>query len=86
MTVIYSEKEKRADEIWLQGIGWNPAIKASELKPGMVTVWNYGEKELVKSVSISKSGKTISSYIVCDSGYEAIRRLKADRLVGISAY
>lgn len=70
-------------KIWLQGIGNRPAIKASDLKPGMVTVWNYGGTETVKSVTPSKTGKTVSISIVCDSGYEGVRKLKSDRLVGV---
>lgn len=82
---IAFERENKPGHIWLQGIGWRPAVKASELKPGDVTVWNYGATETVKSVTVSKTGKMITMSIVAESGWKGTRKLKADRLVGISA-
>lgn len=69
----------------LQGIYTRQkAIEARELKAGMVTVWNYGYKEIVKSVEFSKSGKTLTAVIVSESGKEFTRKLKATRLVAIA--
>ena len=43
--------------IKLQGIyERKTAIPAAELKPGMVTIWNFGFTETVKSVAPTKSG------------------------------
>ena len=71
--------------IKLQGIyRRHKAIQASDLKPGMVTVWNYGYTETVKSVEPTKSGKSVRCVIVSDeSGNEHIRTMRADRLVAV---
>ena len=63
--------------IKLQGIyEKKQAIPASELKPGMVTVWNWGLTETVKSVTPTKSGKSVKCVIICDeSGNEYIRTI-----------
>lgn len=70
--------------IKLQGI-YTPvkAVKAGELKPGMVTVWNFGCKEIIKSICYSKSGKSLKLVIIAASGKEYNRTLRANRLVGI---
>lgn len=61
------------------------AIEAKDLKPGMVTIWNYGYKEIVKSIEFSKTGKTLKAVIVSmESGKEFERKLKATRLVAIA--
>jgi hypothetical protein len=69
--------------IKLQGIHTpQKAIPAAELKPGMVTVWNYGYTETVKSVEPTKSGKSVKCVIISDeSGNEHIRTMRVDRLV-----
>lgn len=71
--------------IKLQGIySRQKAIPAADLKPGMVTVWNYGYTETVKSVEPTKSGKSVRCVIVSDeSGNEHIRTMRADRLVAV---
>ncbi len=70
----------------LQGMyGEQKAIEAKDLKPGMVTVWNYGYKEIVKSVEPSKTGKTLKVVIVSEeSGNIYERKMKATRLVAIA--
>lgn len=69
----------------LQGVyGEQKAIKAGDLKPGMVTVWNYGYKEIIKSVEFSKTGKTLKAIIITESGKELERKLSATRLVAIA--
>ena len=69
----------------LQGIyGKKNAIPAAELKPGMVTVWNFGYTETVKSVEPTKSGKSVKCVIISDeSGEEHTRTMRNDRLVAI---
>lgn len=71
--------------IKLQGIySRQKAIPAADLKPGMVTVWNYGYTETIKSVDPTKSGKSVRCVIVSDeSGNEHIRTMRADRLVAV---
>lgn len=69
----------------LQGLyGEQKAIKAKELKVGMVTIWNYGYKETIKSIEFSKTGKTLKAIIIChESGKEYERKMSAERLVAI---
>ena len=81
---IIFERENKPSHIWLQWHGWQPAIKAGELKPGMVTMWNGGTTETIKSVTRSKSGKTVSVSFVSESGYEGTRKFNYDRLVAIA--
>lgn len=71
--------------IKLQGIHTpQKAIPAAELKPGMVTVWNFGYTSTIKSVEPTKSGKSVKCVIVSDeSGNEHIRTMRADRLVAV---
>lgn len=68
----------------LQGIyNEQKAIPAGDLKPGMITIWNYGYKEVIKSVELTKSGKSVKCSIICESGKELSRTMKIDRLVAI---
>lgn len=69
--------------IKLQGIHTpQKAIPAAELKPGMVTVWNFGYTSTVKSIEPTKSGKSVKCVIISnESGNEHIRTMRADRLV-----
>ena len=71
--------------IKLQGIHTpQKAIPAAELKPGMITVWNFGYTSTVKSVELTKSGKSVKCVIISDeSGNEHTRTMRADRLVGV---
>ena len=71
--------------IKLQGIySRQKAIPAADLKPGMVTVWNYGYTETIKSVEPTKSGKSVKCVIVCDeSGNEHVRTMRNSRLVAV---
>ena len=69
----------------LQGMyGEQKAIRAGELKPGMVTVWNFGYKEVIKSIETTKSGKSVKCAIICESGEELVRTMRVDRLVAIA--
>lgn len=68
----------------LQGIGKMPAIKAKELKPGMITVWNFGYKEKIVDIIPTKTGKSIKCTIISmNSGGKLTRTLRVDRLVAI---
>ena len=68
----------------LQGMhGEQKAIPAKDLKPGMITLWNYGYKGTIKSISFSKTGKTLKAIIISGNGKEYERRLGANRLVAI---
>ena len=68
----------------LQGIKKTPAIKAKELKPGMITIWNFGYKEKIVDIQLTKSGKSIKCTIVSmESGKEFTRTLRIDSLVAI---
>lgn len=74
-----------ANTIKLQGIcGDQKAIKAGELNPGMVTVWNYGYKEVIKSIEPTKSGKSVKCVIICENGKELSRTMRIDRIVVIA--
>ena len=74
-----------ANTVKLQGMyGEQKAIKAVDLKPGMVTVWNYGYKEIIKSIQPTKSGKSVKCIIICESGKELERTMRNDRLVAIA--
>lgn len=69
----------------LQGI-YTPqkAIPAGDLKPGMVTVWNFGFTETIKKVETTKSGKSVKCVIISDeTGTEHTRTMRVDRLVGV---
>lgn len=68
----------------LQGIGKIPAIKAKELKPGMITVWNFGYKEKIVDITPTKSGKSIKCTIISmETGKYYTRTFRIDRLVAI---
>lgn len=71
--------------IKLQGIhSPQKAIPARDLKPGMVTVWNFGFIETIKKVETTKSGKSVKCLIVSDeTGNEHTRTMRVDRLVAV---
>ena len=70
----------------LQGIyERKAAIPAADLKPGMVTIWNFGFTETVKSVAPTKSGKSVKCVIISDeSGKEYTRTMRNDSLVAVA--
>lgn len=71
--------------IKLQGMyGEQKAIKAADLRPGMVTIWNFGCKEIVKSIQPTKSGKSVKCVIIAENGKEYNRTMRNERLVGIA--
>ena len=79
-----------SETIHLQYVGIHAACRATELTPGSVTVWNFGGMELVLGVE-RLSPKFLRVAMVAfdpltgakgDKVY--YRRMKLDRLVGIS--
>lgn len=70
-------------QIWLQQVGWQPAIKAKNLKPGMVTIWDYGATQTIKSVLLSDTKDTITCAITSVSGHVGSCTFRADQLVGV---
>jgi len=68
--------------IKLQGIGSTTAKMAQELKVGDMTVWNSGCTAKVLAV-VSETVKFITFKIEESTGVYT-RRLKKDRLVGVS--
>ena len=77
------EELENVETIQLQGIGKVKAIRAKDLKVGMETIWNFGAIEIIKSLTFSKTGKTIQA-IVETNGKEYNRKLLGTRLVGIN--
>ncbi len=73
------------EKIRLQSIGWHNAVKAKELKPNDVLIWNFGGREKVTSVLPSKNGKTLSIGIQYKNfegkTVNSRRRLSANTLV-----
>lgn len=68
----------------LQGIYTKQkAVPAVQLKPGMVTVWNYGHKEIIKSMQPTKSGKSVKCVIIAENGKEYTRTMRNNRLVAL---
>ena len=67
-------------KIHLQGIGEKPAKPAREIKIGDVLIWNFGEKSIVKSITETKSGKSVN-LMEDDNGKIYKRRLSKNTLV-----
>lgn len=70
----------------LQGIyGKQKAIPAAELKPGMITVWNFCYTETVKVLSLRRVGKALNALSFPTIGRkEYTRTMRNDRLVAIA--
>lgn len=64
----------------LQGIGIVEGIKAKNLQVGDVLVWNNGGTSIVKEITFSKTGKTLTIIEEC-KGQDYTRRLGAERIV-----
>ena len=80
MTINYNFDGKT----WLQGIGLYNAIKAENVKPGNILVWNYGYKSKVLNTICSETGKTVT--ITTESnGKQYKRRFNSDRLLAIES-
>lgn len=70
--------------VWLQGIGHHEAIKARDLRPGMVTCWNAGYKSDVLAVEPSKTGKTVTATLRSrQDGKTRERRMRTAQLVAV---
>ena len=68
--------------IHLQGHGMQKAVPVQDLKPGMVTMWNWGETAEIEGIKSSKSGKT--HQIIYKGGKVDHRRMRTGRLVAIA--
>lgn len=64
----------------LQGLGIREGIKAKNLQVGDVLVWNNGGTSIVKEITFSKTGKTLTIVEEC-KGQDYTRRLGAERIV-----
>lgn len=73
------------ESVKLQGLyERKKAITAGELKPGMVTIWNWGLTETIKSVELTKSRKSIKCVIISnETQKEYIRTMRVNRLVAV---
>lgn len=71
--------------IHLQGIGRVTARPAGELNVGDVTIWNYGYREVVES--ITPTGKQSVTVVIrnAKTGEAFTRTMRRTRLVGITA-
>ena len=69
-------------EVKLISFGQCPAKHASELKPGDITVWNWGITEDIVSKDKETKNQIVFS-IKTEEGKILHRRLNKDRLVGI---
>lgn len=74
----------KMETIKLQGISEKAAVKAGELKEGMVCVWNYGYRSEVVAVEFSKTGKTLTAKLrSLQDGIIRDRKMNANRIVAI---
>jgi hypothetical protein len=69
--------------IRLRGVGHVPAIRAAELRPGMVTVFNEGRRFIVLSIERADRGQLLAIFQSPRSMQTFSRRLKPSKLVGI---
>jgi hypothetical protein len=71
------------DEIRLQGVGWVPAKPAGQIVVGDRLIWNSGATSTVEHVEQS-SPMFVTVLEKYEDGKEYTRKLKIDRLVGLS--
>lgn len=71
-----------AATIQLQAVGHVRAVEAATLKPGDLTVWNYGAVEVVTSIE-PKGAQSIKVGFRSQNGYEGSRVFRLTRLVGV---
>lgn len=74
----------KSQTIHLQGIGKVAAQSAESFKIGDITVWNYGEQDLIVGIA-KETPKTIVWRIRTKNGIEYTRRVFKERLVGIGS-
>ena len=73
--------KKMENQIWLQHVGYKPAVKAETLKVGDVLMWNWGYTSTITKI-IKVSEKSILFETKSDdSGNIHQRRLSKNRLV-----
>jgi hypothetical protein len=69
----------------LQGIGAVHAMPADDLRPGDVTVWNYGYTATVEAIVRRTAAQVVVRMIADDTGNAHERRMGRARLVGVTA-
>ena len=69
--------------VQLQGIGRHYAIKAEEIVPGNVIIWNFGYKNAVLAVHPSRTGKTLVIELKGENGQTYKRKTTVDRLFAV---
>ena len=55
--------------VWLQAVGWHPAVQADELGMGDIVVYNYGNTGEVLSI-VKRTAKQIVLWVLTSSGTE----------------
>lgn len=73
-----------APSIHLQGVGEYPAKPAGELRPGDVTVWNYGYRYAVVAIAPTGSASVTVTSRDERTGQEYTRRHGRARLVAVA--
>lgn len=71
--------------VHLQGIGPQYAIPAGDLRPGDITVWNYGYTATVEGIVRETAKQVIVRIMSNGTGDFYDRRLKKTRLIAVTA-
>jgi hypothetical protein len=71
--------------VHLQGIGRQYAMPADDLRPGDVTLWNYGYHAKVEEIVRETATQVIVRITSAESGQVHDRRLKKTRLVAVTS-
>ena len=71
-----------SNAIQLQEVGLCRALPAEELRPGDVTVWNFGSRATVKRVA--PKGKTMLAFVLTTERGDSPRNMTRTRLVGVT--
>jgi hypothetical protein len=66
--------------IWLQCYGYQPAVMAKDIKPGMTRVYNYGHTYEIKAVEV---GKMVTLTVVSADGKEYQARHRPDKYIPV---
>lgn len=70
--------------VHLQGIGSRSAIYASDCKPGMKRLYNYGYAYEIVAVEPLKSGKSVKITVQADNGKLYHKTMRNETLVAIA--
>ena len=69
------------NKIWLQHVGYKPAVKAETLKVGDVLMWNWGYTTTNRKIIKGSAKSSLYERKSDDSGNVYQRRLAKNRLV-----